>query len=136
MTYKRQKCALTCKQNYHLSTTPCGNILHMPDPWWKELRASNHALTQEVGFKKHGPKSMILLAAVSHSSGLGLKLRRRTASVTRMILESIKTQKMRLRGHDSVKIKPAFTDINKNRNSAMFAAEKRLRQTSKPKAKM
>ena len=45
----------------------------------------------------------------------------------RMILESIKTQNMRLRGHDSMKIKPAFTDIDKNSNSVIFAAEEMIK---------
>ena len=46
---------------------------------------------------------------------------------TRMILESIKTQNMRLRGHDGVKIKPALTDMNKNCNWAIFAAEEMIK---------
>ena len=44
-----------------------------------------------------------------------------------MILESIKTQNMQIRGHVDVKIKPALTDIDTNRNCAIAATEELIK---------
>ena len=41
----------------------------------------------------------------------------------RMSLDTVKTQKLQVGGHEGVKIKPALTDIDKNRNWEIFAAE-------------
>ena len=54
---------------------------------------------------------------------------------TRMILDSIKTQNLRLGGHDGVNIKPALTDIDKNRNWAIFAAEEKVKASPQAQGK-
>ena len=46
---------------------------------------------------------------------------------TRLILESIKSQNMRVRGHDGVKIKLALTDIDRSRNRAISKAEEMIK---------
>ena len=54
---------------------------------------------------------------------------------TRMILDTIKTQNLRLGGHDGVNIKPALTDIDKNRNWAIFAAEEKVKASPQAQGK-
>ena len=41
----------------------------------------------------------------------------------RLITEGVRTRNLEIEGHASVKIKPALTDIDRNRNSALMNAE-------------
>ena len=53
----------------------------------------------------------------------------------RMILGTIKTQKLQVGGHEGVKIKPALTDIDKIRNWAIFAAEEKIKASPQTEGK-
>ena len=48
----------------------------------------------------------------------------------RMILESIKTRELHIAAHANVQIKPALTDIDRNRNWAIHAAEQKIKASS------